>query len=518
MENPKIINDILNEWAMRSHDGLVSGHDTPENMIVLNEILSEYGLEQNQVDGAIGDMFGEAKKTVNTGEDYEYLFKVSDPNKKDKAPTLISIGHPDQEKYPDYPKSQKYNGPHDLKPEQYRVANDQNINNAIAASEKDPVFQKLRNVKKVSLANVRKLKEIFETFENKSLINKYRRMYDTIPTIEEALDIYSGKKYPEFQQLINKIDDNKFAGAGRGEMPIVFLLQGASSGGNRKMDIIFAEFGDKEGGVEVKEVSGGTIAISAPTLDKFSNSKFNIAIHELALAANKEPKMKDFMLKILKDVGVNNGGLYPNVGENPNLDKHETAINAFFEDPKVGEVSQFLLDSIFIISEKILRQRENPDNKEKESIGSVEIDIGNKHREFKVPDDKVPELNAAIDSAQGEKTTLNVPISPKDEEGDEVIAERAMKLSFFRENWDQARVQNEIMKLIVDKYTKMIIIDKRKKQNNAYLYDKAQIRTLEFIALGFGKLFMYVPGMGRSKAQASGDVGATATATPTATS
>ena len=150
----------------------------------------------------------------------------------------------------------------------------------------------------------------------------------------------------------------------------------------------------------------------------------------------------------------------------------------------------------------------------------MEIDIGNKHREFKVPDDKVPELNAAIDSAQGEKTTLNVPISPKDEEGDEVIAERAMKLSFFRENWDQARVQNEIMGLIVDKYTKMIIIDKRKKQNNAYLYDKAKIRTLEFIALGFGKLFMYVPGMGRSKAQASGDVGATATqtATPTPTS
>jgi hypothetical protein len=44
MDKNKIINDILNEWAMRSHDGLVSGHDTPENMIVLNEILSEKGI------------------------------------------------------------------------------------------------------------------------------------------------------------------------------------------------------------------------------------------------------------------------------------------------------------------------------------------------------------------------------------------------------------------------------------------------------------------------------------------
>jgi len=41
MDKNKIINDILNEWAMRSHDGLVSGHDTPENMAVLNEILDE---------------------------------------------------------------------------------------------------------------------------------------------------------------------------------------------------------------------------------------------------------------------------------------------------------------------------------------------------------------------------------------------------------------------------------------------------------------------------------------------
>lgn len=513
MENSRIIDDILNEWALRSHDGLASGYSTPKNIKVFAEILSEYGLEQNQVDGTMSDMFGEAKNTANKGEDYEYLFKVTDPNNKNKAPTLISIGHPDQEKYPDYPKAQKYNGPHDLKPEQYRVANDDNINNAIAASEKDPVFQKLRNVKKVSLANVRKLKEIFEAFDDKSLIKKYRGMYDTIPTIEEVLDIYKGKKYPEFQPLINKIDDNKFAGAGRGEMPIVFLLQGASSGGNRKMDIIFAELGDKEGGVEVKEVTGGTIAISAPTLDNFSNSKFNVAIHELALAVNKMPKMKDFMLKVLKDKGVSNGGLYPDIGTDSNLEKHEAAINAFFEDPKVGEVSQFLLDSIFIISEKIIQRKNNPNDKEKESIGSVEIDIGNKHREFKVPDDKVPELNAAIDSAQGEKTTLNVPISPKDEESDEAIADRAMKLSFFRENWDQARVQKEIMDLIVKKYTKMIIIDKRKKQNNAYLYDESKIRTLEFIALGFGKLFMYVPGMGKNKAQALGDVGTTATPT-----
>jgi hypothetical protein len=48
MENPKIINDILNEWALRSHDGLVSGHNTPENKRVLNEILAEKGMATPQ--------------------------------------------------------------------------------------------------------------------------------------------------------------------------------------------------------------------------------------------------------------------------------------------------------------------------------------------------------------------------------------------------------------------------------------------------------------------------------------
>ena len=41
MEKSKIIEYVLNEWAMRSPDGLASGHDTPENISILNEILSE---------------------------------------------------------------------------------------------------------------------------------------------------------------------------------------------------------------------------------------------------------------------------------------------------------------------------------------------------------------------------------------------------------------------------------------------------------------------------------------------
>ena len=53
MDKSKIIDDILNEWAMRSHDGLVGGHNTPQNMEILNEILAEKGIATPREKAAI---------------------------------------------------------------------------------------------------------------------------------------------------------------------------------------------------------------------------------------------------------------------------------------------------------------------------------------------------------------------------------------------------------------------------------------------------------------------------------
>lgn len=41
------IQDILNEWAIRSDDGLSFGHTTTANIAVLDGILTERGLDQN---------------------------------------------------------------------------------------------------------------------------------------------------------------------------------------------------------------------------------------------------------------------------------------------------------------------------------------------------------------------------------------------------------------------------------------------------------------------------------------
>lgn len=100
--------------------------------------------------------------------------------------------------------------------------------------------------------------------------------------------------------------------------------------------------------------------------------------------------MKDFMLKVLNDKGVSNGGLYPDIGTDPDLKKHETAINSFFEDPKVGEVSKFLLDSIFLISEKIIQRKNNPDNKEKNQLVRLKLTLEISIVNLRYPTTKYP--------------------------------------------------------------------------------------------------------------------------------
>lgn len=497
MDKNKIIDSILSEWAMRSHDGLASGHDTAENIETLKDILCEYGVDQNNVDSMAENLLGEKKEEpVVYGDDRDYIFKVNKPNSRTEVDYYMSAGHPNQKKYPD---KSRYDGPRKYDdPKMYKVANINNISDALVKAETDPNLKDLRNKKSVSIANVQKLKKVFEAFPDQSLVKKYKALYNSIPTVQEAIEIYTGKKYPEFQGLINKIDDEKFAGGGRGEIPIVFILKGATSGGGTNMDILFAERENKITGIEVKEVTGATIAISVPTLSGFSNTKFNIAIHEIALAANNYPTMKGFLTKVLKD----NGKLYKKIDKITDLDKNIKAIEDFFDDPKVGEVSKFLLDAIFIISQKL----KSPILGQRPEIGSVEIDIGKKHHEFKVPDDQVTTLNAKIDNVSGEKAVLTIPVEPKKEKDDGTLAEKCMKLSFFREDWDENRVQAEVMERVLSKYKRMIVISKKKGANEAELYDSKKIKTLEFVALGFAKIYMFVPGMGKSKAQAAGDV------------
>jgi hypothetical protein len=505
MDKDKVINEILMEWAMRSPDGLAGGWDTPENRDALEEALYEQGLNNESVDMLMESVFGEATgrrgresnaEKLARAPDFAYLFRKRDD--KTKPWYLVTYTHPDQKKFPD---GQVYKGKTNLDVGEYRVANKKNISDARTERESDPAFKDMRQIKKVSIDNVQKLKRVCEAFPDESVVKLFKSLYNKVD-LEKAIKIYEGNDYPALQPLINKIDDTRFAGVGRGEIPMVFMMKNAQSGGNSKMDILFAELGPKRGGIEVKEVIGGTIAISAPTLTGYSSSRFNVAVHEFVLAANKIKGMRDFLIKVLTDKGVSKGGIYPAIANERYEKKHKDAILKFFADPKVGEISYYFLDAIFIISEKIMRKNAMTGKGQAvpPPVATIDVDIGSKHREFKVPDVEVGTLDKQIDNiAKGTAPAkLNVSLEYTEESGDEFISQNAMKLSFFRENWDQERVQGEIIELILKKYGRMLIVDKSE-GNKILLFKRGDISKLEFYGVGFGKIFMAVPGFGAKR-------------------
>lgn len=61
MDKNKIINDILNEWAMRSHDGLVSGYSAPENAEIFEDMLLECGLSKFEIEDVMTSILSEGK-------------------------------------------------------------------------------------------------------------------------------------------------------------------------------------------------------------------------------------------------------------------------------------------------------------------------------------------------------------------------------------------------------------------------------------------------------------------------
>jgi len=56
MKKEKLINDILSEWSMRSHDGLASGYNNADNLGILRSLLEEKKFSNEVVIDIVSDM------------------------------------------------------------------------------------------------------------------------------------------------------------------------------------------------------------------------------------------------------------------------------------------------------------------------------------------------------------------------------------------------------------------------------------------------------------------------------
>lgn len=496
MNKDKILQHILSEWAMRSPDGLANGYDSPENISTLQSLLLEY-LESSHVDEVMTGMFGEAADSEQDDEADGEGGKNTKQKKAEETPDFVDLfkkRNPATNKYDmlvtadDKPFTGKATRPVSY----YMKWTKNNVKLAFELSEKDPFWKKLKPEKNIDVDRKEGMKRAFSEIEskNKELATEFKKMYNTIPAtdagVRQAIAIYQGAKfegedYSKFLPLVNKIDELRPVGTGRGELVFLFLLKGMKSGSTREVDLVYAEKDTqvkREKGIEVKEVTASSIiAISAPTFEGFYKSNFNVAVHELALAASKYDNVSDFLNRTMEKQGTNQ--------------KAVDAVLKFFEEPKVGEISQNFLDGIFSVY-AAFKTGTSPDETNT-SDATVDIDIGNVEKEFKIlnPQTILPQVQQ-VDTTQG-TATLDMQVAYTKEKGDEYLRHALMKLKFFKKEWTLEMIHDEMMKLLLTNYSKMLVVDKRSGSNQAELYEEAQMRKLKFESLGFGKVNFKAP-------------------------
>jgi hypothetical protein len=449
MDKNKIIDDILNEWAMRSHDGLVSGHDTPENIEVLNEILAELDIDAGDFGVGIGDGTADEETAKKIKKSGKLPVPQSKFIKKDKITKKQYVtGH---KNYKDgtliddiksgnatfLTPSEKANLPIDDKERQARIDND--IWEDFGAP----------NGKAVGSDYVEKMKDAVKRAEKVSKVN-FVQFYNKC-SIAKAKEIYESTQY---KTVIDAINSVRHQGLGRGELAFAFLLKGVKSGGMGDVDLINVE---GYGKVEVKEVGNkGTekVRISSSTLAGFSRSEFKNAIEDLASMVRRDKEFGNFLIKILSGKNPDGTYLYPHQ-RTPTKEETEMLTN-FVEDPKTADMPKNLFRALVIISAKL--QSSKPSGTKKDQA-KIAVAIGQDKKEFGLSDTGIAKQQLDMVAQHPEspqKVTLTV--SPSADESDKDYVEMAKSVKFFEKNYNLKTISEEITNLVSGKYKGMLIV------------------------------------------------------------
>ncbi len=489
MEKSKIIEYVLNEWAMRSPDGLASDIDTIENINALKATLTEYGIEALAVDEVLNDMIearGRKRAGFTKTKDMDYLFLKYDD--KDN-PYLVAHNHPEGQKK--YPNGERYTGKMQAeKITDYYEYNEKNIEKADDLTlQADEIYRGMRE-KGVSLANVKLFKSTLDAYKDQSTVSFFKRQFDKYSKLVDVIAIYEGRSIGALKPIINAIDDVAFYKLGPGEIPFVFLLKGAKSkGGSAEgggLDVLFADFAGKEKGVELKKLGADdTLGISLSTLEKFAGSKFNQAILELSLLA-KDKKAEEFLLKVLED----NGNIYAKIPipEGIDIGKMKEAIIKFFDNPRTTEISKNFVNAVLLISAKLLKNKPAT----KPAMATIDVGIGNQHKKLKVTDDSVKDLVQQINLIKvGESPgKIDVNVTQTEESSDDDIESKVMNKDFFKEEWDMQYINDQLTELLQNHYDLILAIEKNPKtKDKIYQIEKADIpKKLIFQSISQGRI------------------------------
>jgi len=477
MDKSKIIDEILMEWAMRSPDGLVGGHDTPENMAALNELLNEYGLSELD----IGDWGVGAKDEAPDEGDEVKPIKLKKPQskfqKKDKATgKTIVVGHPN---YKDGTFLDDI------------IANKQGIWFTPAEKAKLELSDEERKARiekdiwdDMSAPNGKAVGENYITpIRNaikKAGVTDYAESIYNRCTLSDALKIYNTNSGNQ-KSFVDAMNSVKHQGLGRGEMAFVFMLKEVKSGGIGDVDLINVE---GYGKMEVKEVGANKgkekVRISSSTLEGFSRSEFKNAIEDLAYEVRKNKQFGDFLLKVLS--GKTPDGkqyLYPH----PRTPTEEeiAMLTNFVKDPKTADMPKNLFRALVIISVKL----ELP-SKPTDVPAKVAVDVGGSKEEFGTDPVQASQELKKVSINKAGKITLDV--NPIVGDSDSEYKNIAIKLKFFDKKYNLKTISEEIGNLVSKKYTGMLIVSGGKDSESSDTRNKAVVINTDKIELEFDSM------------------------------
>lgn len=500
MEKDKIIQYVLNEWAMRSPDGLASGYGGENNISALYDILWESELGKADILEVITGLFGEAegekqaekperKQRIQANAEY-YLFR--DKNN----PRTIRVYNRDEQGF-DYEDGEVYN--HTPKMATLAKLKTDAPRNVAAAREAlkletDSKWRDMRYKKHVTAGNVERMKAAIESYVKKTrdttAVEIFESKYDHYIKPEDAVKFYTGEadQGVKVKTLIDFIDDGTAkAPTGRGEMVFVYILKGMTSGGNKMMDLVIAEargdlekFG-RDQGIEVKEAKNKVIGISLPTLKGYTQSDLYKAITELVNLIHKfGDKLYDSFVGIIDT----------SAEDETKKKEYKLEIEKFFNDPKSGEVSMTLIYALLVISSVV--KASVPKTKD----GVMDIDIGGEETEFDIKNvEDVKQDIATAKTKSNDNVTLNVVAKYSRSMPTEDMEAEMKKIKFFKEQITKEKLDEMVVGLMTNKYSKLLVVDKSATPDKrAVLYDLKTMNQLKFGYLGFGKLYLMLPG------------------------
>jgi hypothetical protein len=423
----------------------VSGHDTPENQLVLQEILAE-------------------KKTTS-------------PKEKEMAKKM-------------------------MKPVAMGATKQTKIKNTSKFKTDLERYKHFASEKRAGNTSAKWMRNAINTSTSDEAAREFLDMYD-VCSMEEAIEVYNN---PRYASIIDRVEGKERKGLGRGELIFVFLMEGYKSGGTREVDLVFGSI-DRD--IEMKELTGKNkkpvINISAPTLKGYYNTEFRLAIDELATeirkSGNKNSEQYNYDFNKDKNLGNFLVHVFRNYsGDVPgNKIKMERSLENFVRLLRTTEMPTNLFNAFTAIWQK-LQSKEGSvsvaaggnDSAANVPTGTAKIGItvGGEKKEFSVdPVQAKKELQSLTTDPKKNSIQLNVTSDKQEMTETDYIGE-TKNLLYFKNKYTISKISVELRSLLKNKYSGLIVIDKRSGNNAKFVSSNS---NFTFLSLGFNKINFILP-------------------------